>query len=109
MNNDQKIIWIDALLVRNDNKLAAPLILPHGLLSQDGVTFKFKGGSFAIEEARQYMEHGTLSGDSERLTKREEVALSIMSSMDGEGYGSFKDMAVDAFKMADAFLEESSK
>jgi hypothetical protein len=102
MNNDQKIIWIDALLARNDNKLEAPLILPHGLLSQDGVTFKFKGGSFAIEEARQYMEHGTLSGDSDRLTKRQEVALRIYCS--GEGYT----MKI-SYKLADEFLEESRK
>lgn len=113
MSSEDKIFWIGALLVRNNMQLTPPLNMPNGLTSQDGKTFSFNGGSFTAEEARHYLKHKTLDSvekhDSERLTKRETVALSIMSSMDGGGYGSFKYMAADSFKMADAFLEESSK
>ena len=106
-NNDHKEMWINAILRRNDNKLDAPLTLPNGLLSKDGITFNFKGGSFTIDEAKHYMEHGSLGTqikhDSERLTKRETVALRIyIDDTD------CMDIA-HAFLMADAFLEESSK
>ena len=112
MNNDQKIIWIDALLARNDNQLTAPLNLPQGLLSQDGIEFKFNGGSFDIGEAKYYMEHGTLGTqikhDSELLTKRQEVALRILCSLNNKMSDSQRDILY-SLKLADAFLEESSK
>lgn len=112
MKNDQKIIWIAALLARNDNQLTAPLNLPQGLLSQDGMEFKFNGGSFTLIEAAYYIEHGTsdtqVKHDSERLTKRQEVALRIFCASSSDDDRTIKNIGW-SLKMADEFLEEASK
>jgi len=110
MSNEYKIFWIGALLVRNNMQLTPPLNMPNGLTSQDGKTFSFNGGQFTAEEARHYLKHKTLDiveqHDSERLTKREEVALRIfVAGVNDHGF----DAIAPSYAMADAFLEESGK
>ena len=113
MSNETKIFWIGALLVRNNMQLTPPLNMPNGLTSQDGKTFSFKDGSFTAEEAQYYLKHKTLDSvekqDSERLTKREEVALRIACAAISADKTADDNMIKNSYLFADAFLEESSK